>query len=66
MKEEAKEITQAYEHGKYEAFDQQQEAVEGLQVVYTPSKPLSDSLENFSRTKKRASSSANNEGMVTS
>ena len=33
LKEEAKEITQTYEHRKYGAFDQRQEPVEGLQMV---------------------------------
>ena len=33
MKEEAKEITQTYEHRKYGAFDQRQEPVKGLQMV---------------------------------
>lgn len=30
LKEDAEEITQAYEHRKYEAFDQQQKSVGGL------------------------------------
>ena len=33
MKEEAKEITQTYEHRKCGAFDQRQEPVEGLHTV---------------------------------
>ena len=55
LKEEAKEITQAYEHGNYGAFDQRQEPVEGPQMVLTPSKPHRDLSQIFSRTKKRAS-----------
>ena len=33
LKEEAKEITQTYEHRKYGAFDQRQEPVEGMQMI---------------------------------
>ena len=63
LKEEAKEITQTYEHRKYRglwsATGAGGRSANGLD-------PQQTSWQIFSRTKKRTSSSANNKGFVTS